>query len=527
MAPGAWSRFSPTFFRIPPGASPFQKGWAMATASSTVTVDALIDARNWANRLQWCAHDFLEEIASKDGQRVLEDDFLSYWNDRWNVRFLPLLELASVCKKHGKTTFPFLQSLSRERGLYFGHAGFQTEFAHRSAYEIARQIVAHVELQFPGGFCALEEDCKQVIDELLVRPRWNPKELESQLVDECDYAIKRLNGVETSQSLVQDQRSKPTIVRFHAEQFVETTDLFVDQISQLVFRHELCKQILDADDPPSSHWSSDFIHFARRDKELVRKARDGELFAVDQREWNQLNDLVTRLDALLESGDINLLDCRSKTRHRLSLFWDVFTRIAVPFRCARCVPQWPLIEEQDVKLLHLHCMVVRGAEGVQFATPEEAQEWAQKAAWQKAKNEGLVKTKSEWLAHLLTQSQEAKKSITDVCVESLLPAVQSPEHVDWSKPDSPTMKGCERGSIDDESETILRALVRMRPRLVDLYDLEADTHISRKTVGLRVNGLIERHLAERPNGPRGGVGVTDAGACLIAELGAQSNRSTR
>lgn len=92
---------------------------------------------------------------------------------------------------------------------------------------------------------------------------------------------------------------------------------------------------------------------------------------------------------------------------------------------------------------------------------------------------------------------------------------------------SSTTKPSELGSIDEESEKILRALVRMRPRLVDLYDLETDTHISRKTVGSRVNGLIERRLAERPNGPRGGVGVTDAGARLVAELDAQSKRSTR
>lgn len=184
----------------------------MAAASSPVTIDALIDSRNWANRLQWCAHDFLEEIASEDGQRVLEDDFLSFWNDRWNVRFLPLLELVTVCKKHGKTTFPYLQSLARERGLYFGHAGFQTEFAHRSAYEIARRIVSLVDLLLPGFFCALKEDCKQVIGELLVRPLWNPKELETQLFGECEYAISRLNDGKTFRLSIPDGLSPSDVV---------------------------------------------------------------------------------------------------------------------------------------------------------------------------------------------------------------------------------------------------------------------------------------------------------------------------
>ncbi len=80
--------------------------------------------------------------------------------------------------------------------------------------------------------------------------------------------------------------------------------------------------------------------------------------------------------------------------------------------------------------------------------------------------------------------------------------------------------GDEQG-IDNEAESILRELVKQKPRLISTYDLETATNVSRKTVGLRVNVLIDKGWAIRPNGPNGGVRATDAGIALIAGLDAR------
>lgn len=253
------------------------------------------------------------------------------------------------------------------------------------------------------------------------------------------------------------------IVHFHAKQFAETADLFVDEISWIANLHDLHKRLLDIEYSPSPDGPWGIIFRLRSDENLMRLARGGEDLAVDHEKWHQVRDLVDRLDALLANGNIHLFDCRSTTRRRLTFFWEFYSHIAEPFRCATSSPQWPLIEEQDVKKLHGVCMLVREAEGVVFATPDEEQEWVQKAAWQKVKSEGLFKTKSEWLAYLLTHTEGNAKSQTDFCVELLLPAVTTSDHVERSIPDAPNRVGWPRQSSDaihgEAVETTLSAEV--------------------------------------------------------------------
>jgi hypothetical protein len=75
--------------------------------------------------------------------------------------------------------------------------------------------------------------------------------------------------------------------------------------------------------------------------------------------------------------------------------------------------------------------------------------------------------------------------------------------------------------FDAEDLQILRALKKATPRLLTTYDLEAASRISRKTVGQRLNQLVESGLADRPRGPKGGAGITEKG---VAALGKRSAR---
>jgi hypothetical protein len=64
--------------------------------------------------------------------------------------------------------------------------------------------------------------------------------------------------------------------------------------------------------------------------------------------------------------------------------------------------------------------------------------------------------------------------------------------------------------LDSEDLAILRAL-KKAGALQSQYDLETVTHLSRKTIGNRLQKLREVGLTHRPKGERGGEGITELG----------------
>ena len=76
-------------------------------------------------------------------------------------------------------------------------------------------------------------------------------------------------------------------------------------------------------------------------------------------------------------------------------------------------------------------------------------------------------------------------------------------------------------SVDDEDIRILYALQKQAPRLCTLYDIETDASVSRKTVGQRLNNLIDAGLAQRPRGPNQGATIIAKGAELLKKFPAQ------
>jgi hypothetical protein len=75
-------------------------------------------------------------------------------------------------------------------------------------------------------------------------------------------------------------------------------------------------------------------------------------------------------------------------------------------------------------------------------------------------------------------------------------------------------------SITDDEFTVLRALNKATPRLVDVLDLSTSTRIGPKTCGKILNSLIERGYAERPRGKRKGATITSRGKALLnSEIG--------
>lgn len=75
--------------------------------------------------------------------------------------------------------------------------------------------------------------------------------------------------------------------------------------------------------------------------------------------------------------------------------------------------------------------------------------------------------------------------------------------------------------IDAEDLQILQALQKLSPKVLNLYDLEEESRVGRKTAGKRVNAMIEHGLIVRPKGPKGGATITPAGSDLLARTKAQ------
>src|SRR5262249_44631723 len=73
-------------------------------------------------------------------------------------------------------------------------------------------------------------------------------------------------------------------------------------------------------------------------------------------------------------------------------------------------------------------------------------------------------------------------------------------------------------AVDEEDILILTALAKGRPRLLMLYDIEAEARLSRKTVSKRLKTMADAALIDWPRGPRGGVTITAAGLELLARV---------
>lgn len=73
-------------------------------------------------------------------------------------------------------------------------------------------------------------------------------------------------------------------------------------------------------------------------------------------------------------------------------------------------------------------------------------------------------------------------------------------------------------ALTADDAAILRELLAKSPVLVVQADLEAATVISRKTLGKRLQKLTDDNLVTRPEGERGGYGLTDAGQKIAVGL---------
>jgi hypothetical protein len=72
--------------------------------------------------------------------------------------------------------------------------------------------------------------------------------------------------------------------------------------------------------------------------------------------------------------------------------------------------------------------------------------------------------------------------------------------------------------LDYEDIYILKTLNNGRPLLMSIGQISGASHVSEKTVGVRLNRLIEEKLASRPNGPKRGAIITPEGVAVLEKL---------
>jgi len=72
--------------------------------------------------------------------------------------------------------------------------------------------------------------------------------------------------------------------------------------------------------------------------------------------------------------------------------------------------------------------------------------------------------------------------------------------------------------MSDEDVRILRSLLNKHPKLCTQHELEAETEVSRKTVGARLSRLRDLGLVHRPSGARGGDLLTEEGVAFARTL---------
>jgi hypothetical protein len=73
-------------------------------------------------------------------------------------------------------------------------------------------------------------------------------------------------------------------------------------------------------------------------------------------------------------------------------------------------------------------------------------------------------------------------------------------------------------AIDDEDERILRALQKAAPRLLNQYDLETNSKVSRRTISKRLPQLLRYDLVSQPKGIKSGTIITPAGRTVLDQI---------
>jgi hypothetical protein len=79
----------------------------------------------------------------------------------------------------------------------------------------------------------------------------------------------------------------------------------------------------------------------------------------------------------------------------------------------------------------------------------------------------------------------------------------------------PQLQG--KPAVDKLDIAILQALDESKPKLINHYEIETATRITRKTIGQRIRALITVGLVDRPHG-RKRVTITSKGTSLLATL---------
>ena len=72
--------------------------------------------------------------------------------------------------------------------------------------------------------------------------------------------------------------------------------------------------------------------------------------------------------------------------------------------------------------------------------------------------------------------------------------------------------------LDYEDVQVLRYLAEMYPLTKSQADIEAGSHVSRRTIGRRLKSLRDRGLTHRPKGERKGDAITDRGRTILEGL---------
>lgn len=82
-------------------------------------------------------------------------------------------------------------------------------------------------------------------------------------------------------------------------------------------------------------------------------------------------------------------------------------------------------------------------------------------------------------------------------------------------------------AADKNDLAVLRELAKATPQLVNNYELETRTRLTRKTIGVIVARLIDAGLADCPNGPRKGKTVTQRGIEFLQRVKPDGAQMTR
>lgn len=168
----------------------------------TLTEEALIEARNWANRAQWCAHELLDDVLSDESLSLLKTDRLLFLKSRWHLRKQTLASPFLDGDFEAEAVFEFIRGIGEKRGRPFCYSGGLTKCALDSATWVSENVAEIVGPPLTNWKSETVEEIEEAISELRAVIRWNPKELEEQLSEECEFAIANLRTWKTESEKV-------------------------------------------------------------------------------------------------------------------------------------------------------------------------------------------------------------------------------------------------------------------------------------------------------------------------------------